>query len=219
MPTLHIYLDESGDFDFSPTGTKYYIFSVAWTFEPKPLADSLTSLRFQLLKQGYDIQGFHATADEEKNRNSVVSTLLAHNGWKFTTVLIEKAKVYPPNRKPNLFYAKYATMPLKFVLKGQVRPDTTTCMIITDSIPVNKHKKSVEKAIKKSCRSELPPTIRFHCYHHSSASNKWLQVVDYCCWAMRRKWEKGDNRTYDRLRPKLAKRELDVLAHSRKLYY
>ena len=111
LPNLGIYLDESGDFDFSPTGTKYYIFSVAWTFEPKPLADSLTSLRFRLLKQRYDNHGFHATADEEKNRNSVVSTLLAQLGWKFTTVLIEKAKVYPPNRKPNLFYAKYATIP------------------------------------------------------------------------------------------------------------
>ena len=30
MPTLHLHLDESGNFSFKPTGTKYYVFTTAW---------------------------------------------------------------------------------------------------------------------------------------------------------------------------------------------
>jgi len=212
MATLHTFLDEAGTLDFSRKSSKYYVFTVVWTYEPKPLADNLTRLRFDLLKQGHDISGFHAYEDNWINRQAVLSTIVSDDSWRYAAVVVEKAKVNPSLRKPHVFYPKFATMPLKFVLKGQIRPDTTTCMIITDTIPVNKHKKSVEKAIKMSCRSELPPTIPFHCYHHPSVSNKWLQVADYCCWAVQRKWEQSDDDPYNQLRPRLAAPELDVLA-------
>ncbi|CAA9356961.1 MAG: hypothetical protein AVDCRST_MAG68-4095 [uncultured Gemmatimonadetes bacterium] len=34
-------------------------------------------------------------------------------------------------------------------------------------------------------------------------SDPCLQVADYCCWAMRRKWEMGDLRSYDLIREKI----------------
>jgi len=52
----------------------------------------------------------------------------------------------------------------------------------------------------------------FEVYHHHKASNGWIQVVDYCSWAVFRKWEKGDSRTYDQLRDRLKAPELDVFA-------
>jgi hypothetical protein len=66
---------------------------------------------------------------------------------------------------------------------------------------------------------ELHPRIRFGCYHHPCASNKWLQVADYCAWAMQRKWERDDPRTYDLLRGHLVKSELNVTARGTTTYY
>ena len=72
MPTLHVHLDESGNLSFTPNGTKHFIFAAAWTYDPRPLADELTALRFRLLKSGVDVHTFHAAEDQQRNRDAVV---------------------------------------------------------------------------------------------------------------------------------------------------
>ena len=44
-----------------------------------------------------------------------------------------------------------------------------------------------------------------------AASNPWIQVADYCSWAVFRKWERADARTYDQLVQRIAEPELDAL--------
>jgi hypothetical protein len=110
-------------------------------------------------------------------------------------------------------------MVLRFVLKGYLRRDTDQVLIFTDDIPVKKKREAVKKAINVACRAELPPRIRFGCYHHPCASNQWLQVADYCAWAVQRKWERSDMRTYEQLRSHLIKDELNVTARGTTTYY
>jgi hypothetical protein len=76
VPTLHIHLDESGNWHFNPKGSKYYAFAVVWTYDPQPLAIALTALRFRLVKQGLSIDGFHASPDKQSTRDAVVNTML-----------------------------------------------------------------------------------------------------------------------------------------------
>lgn len=211
-------MDESGDFSFTPRGKRFYIFAVAWTFEPGPLAQSLLSLRLNLLKQGHDLPRFHATTDKQPNRDAVVGLLSTFQNWWWIGVVVEKAKVNPSIYDPEEFYPKFAAMPLRFILKGRLR-DADRVLIYTDSIPVQRQVESVKKTIKVSCRAVLPPSIPFCSYHHPSASNKWLQVADYCAWALARKWEQGDTRTYDALKSRLVLPELDVLRFGQTRYY
>ena len=218
VPTLHVHLDESGDFNFSPRGTKYYAFAAAWTYEPAPLSMALNALRFSLLKQGHSIQAFHAAEDKQANRDAVVHVLTGHDNWRFVAVVIEKAKVNASIRDPYIFYPKFASMILKYIFR-RLESDTHTVLIFTDELPVQKYRNSAEKAIKKAARACLPPHVRFETYHHRRESNAWIQVADYCTWAIFRKWEGGDPRTYDLLRPRLAIRELDVLARGTTTYY
>lgn len=218
MPTVHIHLDESGDLSFTPKGKRFYIFAAAWTFDPAPLAHSLLSLRLNLLKDGHDLPGFHATTDKQENRNAVTTLLSNFQNWWWVAVVIEKAKVNPAIRDPHHFYPQFAAMPLRFILKGRLR-DASRVMIYTDRLPVQNHIESVKKAIKSSCRSALPEKVSFCSYHHPSTSNKWLQVADYCAWATARKWENKDARTYDVLKHRLLISELDVLRTGLTYYY
>lgn len=218
MPTLHIHLDESGNFTFSPKGTKYYIFAVAWTFNPQALATSLINLRFKLLKQGHDLPFFHAAPDRQVNRDAVISTITAHDDWKWVAVVIEKSKVNPTLREPHKFYPKFAAIPLRFVLRGR-RDSSSKVMVYTDKLPVKKHRESVEKTIKAVCRYELPSGVPFCIYHHPSMSNTWLQIADYCAWALARKWEIKDERTYSTLKENLEREELDALRGGDCHYY
>lgn len=78
---------------------------------------------------------------------------------------------------------------------------------------MNKFREAAEKAIKTACRRALDSAIRFDSYHHAATSNAWIQAADYCSWAVFRKWEHGDLRTYDQLKSRLAEPELDMLRH------
>jgi hypothetical protein len=49
-------------------------------------------------------------------------------------------------------------------------------------------------------------------------SDPCLQVADYCTWAIQRKWERNDNRSYDLISGKLES-EYDVWAIGRTYHY
>lgn len=221
MATLHIHLDESGNFVFSPKGTKYYIFTVVWTYDPAPLAAKLTSLRFHLLKEGHglDLCCFHACDDPKPRRDVVATTMSAQTGWNFSSIVIEKAKINPSLYAPEEFYPKFLTMALNFVLRGRVKPGTNQVLIYTDTLPFPKNQaKLVEAAIKKSCNGELK-NIPFQILHHRIESNIWIQAADYCCWSICRKWEHGDTAYYDRLRHKLAASEIAPMSRGNGIVY
>ena len=219
VSTLHVFLDESGNLEFSRKGSPYYIFASAWTYEPRDLAQELMAFRFQLLRDGHDLDSFHATEDKQLHRDRVVEILLGHGDWTFASLVVEKCKVYPPLRDQIRFYPEFATMLLRFVLRGRVRAGTERVLIYTDRLPMQRNKRAVEKALKTACRAELSDEIAFHLYHHPRQSNTWLQVVDYCCWAVHKKWDRNDTRTYDLLEPRIAKTELEVTRRGTISYY
>jgi len=221
LATLHIHIDEAGNFDFSPRGSRYYIFAIAWTYDPSPLARGLEAVRFGLLKKGINICHFHATEDKQATRNQVVGELIAHGEWSFASVVVQKNKVFEPLREPTWFYAKFLTVALRFVLRGRVRSDTSCILIYTDRLPTAKRAgvRAFEKAVKKECAADLPKGYPAYMYHHPSESNYWLQAVDYACWAIWRKWESAETRTYESLRCRLAAPELDVLAAGGRTFY
>lgn len=218
MPTLHIALDESGDLTFSRRGSKYFIFAVAWTFNPRPLAHDLADLRFGLLKQGHDLDSFHATTDRQPNRDAVVTKLLAHNQWFYAGLVVEKSKVNPVLYDEKRFYPQFAGYLLRFVFRGRLA-GASRVLAFTDTIPIQRHRRAVEAAFKQFCRTELPARTPFEIYHHPRQSNCWIQAVDYCCWGMFRKWEGGDDRTYVQLLRRLATPELEVTRPGTTTYY
>lgn len=125
LATLHVHLDESGNFHFRPKGSKYFIFTAAWTYDPAPVARDLTALRFSLLKQGHNLQRFHTSEDRQVNRDAVVDVLTRHANWQFGAVVVEKAKVYPKLYPPHRFYPEFAVSMFKFIFHRFIAPETT----------------------------------------------------------------------------------------------
>jgi hypothetical protein len=220
VATLHIHIDESGNFVFSPKGTRFYIFSIAWTYNPAPLSEALSRLRFQCIKDGHfrpgvldDLSGFHAADDPKPRRAVFIEKITQHRDWNFAAIVIEKNRINPVLYQPEKFYPKFLSMVLRFVLRGRVRPDAQQVLIYTDTLPLGSKKEATAAnvAIKAACRAELKG-LPFHIMHHNSDSNYWIQIADYCSWSICRKWESGDTAAYDTLRPRLAATELDITA-------
>ena len=78
-------------------------------------------------------------------------------------------------------------------------------VIFTDTLPHKSKKEHVKKGIKVAVRHILPDK-EFYIYHHSSKAHFYLQIADYCSWAIYRKW--GDwghieTRPYDMIKNKI----------------
>src|SRR3990167_8684088 len=102
MKTLYIFIDESGNFDFSQSGTKYFILTALSTTKPFDIGMPLLKLRYELLpnyacgpnmeESGY----FHASEDTQEVRNNVfqILTSVDHN-FRVDAVIAQKNKANP----------------------------------------------------------------------------------------------------------------------------
>jgi hypothetical protein len=75
----------------------------------------------------------------------------------------------------------------------------------------------VEGAVKTALKSSLAGS-RFRVLHHESKAHAGLQVADYCCWAIQRRWERGLDVEYMRIRSAITS-EFDLNATKRMRYY
>ena len=97
-------------------------------------------------------------------------------------------------------------MPMELNIAG-----TEEMIVITDTIPVNRKRRAVEKAIQSALAALQP--VKYRILHHQSRSHYGLQIADYCCWALFRKWQKGESLWYDRIKPAV-RNEFKIAANS-----
>lgn len=90
-------------------------------------------------------------------------------------------------------------------------------VVITDSIPVEKKRKAIEKAAKTTLAEMLPAGVPYRIMHHSSRAHYGLQVADYLNWAIYRKWEHGDPNAHKTIAGQV-RSEFDIFK-SGKIYY
>ncbi len=94
--TLYIFIDESGNFDFTPKGTKHYVVNAFTTFQPVSQREELVRYRYELLREGYDQEFFHAAEDQQFVRDEVFRLLgRLRDTYEVHTVWVQKNKAHP----------------------------------------------------------------------------------------------------------------------------
>lgn len=213
---VFLFFDESGNLDFSPSGTRYYIFGALTTGDPAPLSHPLSDTRYKLIADGIEIERFHATEDRQETRDQVYQILSQVGGFEFDCIIIEKQKVNPILYDPSRFYPQFANYLLQYVFNRHCELDERI-VVITDTLPVKKKRKAVEKAFMIYIRKNLgrrPFTV----LHHSSASHACLQAADYCNWAIHKKWKDKELRPYKEIQ-KFIRSEFDILKSRDEYFY
>jgi len=216
---LYIFLDEGGNFDFSPSGTTYFTLTSVAKARPFQIAPVLDDLKYDLIETGLDIEYFHATEDRQAVRNRVYASIQQFmDSLRIDSLVVEKRKTGRPLRDDLQFYPRMIGYLLKYVLKSHMLHNIKEVIVITDTIPLNKKRNAVEKAIKTTLKHMLPRTCTYRVMHHASKSTFGLQVADYCNWAIYRKWEKGDTRSYELIKPRIMS-EFDIFKEGAMQYY
>jgi hypothetical protein len=215
---VYVFLDEGGNFDFSRTGTPYFTMTGVVTERPFGFASGLGDLRHDLIEAGHDIEYFHAAEQVQAVRDrffAVVAEFLPV--LRIHSVVAEKRKTRRALQTEERFYPAVLGHLVRHLAKSSAIDSERLAVFITDAIPVQAKRRAVEKAIKTTVAGVLPAGHRYWIIHHASKSNYGLQIVDFCNWAIYRKWNSGDTRSYNLIKSRIES-ELDIFGPKRDYY-
>ncbi len=216
---VYLFLDEGGNFDFSPTGTRYFVLTSVATRRPFPAHAPLDDFKHDCLEYGLDTEYFHCADDNPHVRRKVFDVIAAHlDSLRIDCLVVDKPKTGPALRDDKRFYPEMLGHLLKYVIPRELKDDVDEIIVITDTIPIQKKRQAIEKTIKGALAKMLPLGMRYRILHHASRSHYGLQVADYCNWAVFRKWQKGEVEYYDRIRSAV-RSEFDIFKTGTRLYY
>lgn len=194
----YIFLDESGNLDFKSSGTRYFIMTSVSMVRPFTICRDLDSYKHDCLENGLDIEYFHCAEDPARVRENIFDRVAGRlEDIRIDSLVVDKSETDPGRREERLLYYETLTRLLKDIVPKEWKTGAEKIIAITDTIPVRNPKKIIEKSIKTSLAEDLPKAITYQVSHHSSRSHYGLQVADYCCWAMFRKWERQETHYYD----------------------
>ena len=215
----YIFLDESGNFDFSVNGTRYFVLTSVSMRRPFRWLKPIDDCKYDCIEYGLDNQYFHCTDDNKHVRGKVFDIIGDHlDDVYIDSLVVEKRKVSPTLWEDRRFYPEMLGHLLKFVLPIELDVYTNEVIIITDTFPVNKRRQAVEKAVRTTLTKMLPSGIKYRILHHDSRSHYGLQIADYCCWAVFRKLQTGETAYFDRIRSAV-RGEFDIFRTETQHYY
>ena len=206
----YLFLDESGNLDFSNRGTRYFVLTSVSMERPFRAYSALDAYKYDCLEYGLENEHFHCAEDNKHVRGRVFDIIGGHlDAVSVDSLIVEKRKTNPALTGDGRFYPEILGYLLKHVLSRQSNTEAEEVIVITDTIPLQKRRRAIQKAVKLTLARVLPQRHKYRILHHDSRSHYGLQIADYCCWAVFRKYEKGEMAYFDQIRPAVCS-EFDI---------
>lgn len=228
---LYLFIDESGNFDFSPKGTKFFVLTGFATFDPVIKRDDLVRLRYKLLSEGVDQEYFHATEDKQTVRDEMFAFLATLGAtYEVHSIIARKNRTNPSlyreyYMKGDRFiqrttgiglYKKLCECLLKYIFKGKSR-QVGKIIIVAGALFVGDKKKTLLQTLKHYLKNNFPG-VPFEIYSHQSCADLNCQLADYCCWAVGVYMERSEKRPYEVIKPQV-RSVFDIFKSGETEYY
>ncbi len=219
MARVHVFADEAGNFDFSakPGASRYFMLTTV-AMDDFRAGDALLSLRRQLAWEGHD-QGtddFHATEELQTVRDRVFAELANWN-FRVDCTILEKRKAAPHLAADDVrFYKTAWFLHFRHVAQLVTRPGDEL-LVMGASLGTKRKRQSFHDSIHDVV-DQVSRGVAFRTVSWAGSSDPCLWVADYCCWALQRKWEQGDDRSYSLIEGKVST-EFDVFRRGTTVYY
>lgn len=212
-----IFLDESGNYDFSRKGTSHLVYTAVSSGQIDAGVAELHALKHWFIAGGEEFEYFHASEDAQMVRDAVFK-LICQLPIRVDSIVVEKSKASPNIRPIERLYPRMFEILLSYLLKGLPRLPSRI-HIFCDTPDLKRSVRAVEKGIKLAItplarEKGLKCTVLLH----ASKSHPYLQIADYCGWAVYKKWNGSDFRSYQ-LIMHMVLNEFDVFQWGLKRWY
>lgn len=216
-----VFADEAGDFEFSrkQNVSKYFI-ACAIKVDSCDIGLELLKLRRELLWNRIEFGDyFHATSDAQAVRDRVFELINKYEIEIYAQIL-EKSKAQSQIRSSASRFYQYSWLYLfRHAMPKIITSIDDQLMVTAASIGTKKSKGDFSEAVRDTVKqAQKIDAGSWRTSFVSSASDPCLQIADYCTWAIQRKWERGDARSYELIKPKI-KYEYDLWGHGTRHYY
>lgn len=194
--------------------SKYFILNTV-SMNGCEIGDALVRLRRELAWKDAPLGDyFHASTDKQVVRDAVFAEIAKHD-FRIQTTIMEKSKAQPHVRvtrarfyKIGWFFHFTHGLPHKAY-------DAKELMVVTASLGTKNERTAFENAVKDVLQQTVPK-MTYSANFCPAAPDPCLSVVDYCAWAIQRKWKsnpaKPDVRSYDLIKDRISY-EYDLWSH------
>jgi hypothetical protein len=202
MSRVYVFGDEAGDLAFkpaSPPGISRYFIIGTVAMDDCSIANKLIELRREFAWNGLHLDEFHATVDKQRVRDRVYETISEHD-LRFDATILDKRKAYPYTYSDPLYFYKLAWYLHFKDLAPAIADAKDELLVVASSLQIKRKKKTSKAAIHKAVTevvNQVSPTVICHCAFTPAKTDPCLQVADYMTWAVQRKFEMSDERSYD----------------------
>jgi hypothetical protein len=158
---------------------------------------------------------FHATEDPQAVRDEIFD-LLGRSDLRVDATILEKRKAQPHLHSERALYKMAWYMHFKYVAP-RVATRHDRLMVMAASLGTKKKRSAFHRAVDDVVH-QVAPCHSYRVAFWSMESDPCLQVADYCTWAIQRKWERSDTRSYDLIKSKIHS-EKDIWRVGTRYYY
>ena len=214
---VYIFGDESGNFDFSQKqGASRYFILTTVMMKSCAVGDALLQLRRELAwKDVLLTEQFHASSDRQAVRDQVFNCLARFNFRVDATILEKRTTIERYQTDVSQFYRLAWWLHLKYL--GQSIHGGEKALIVAASLGEKRKRQAFSDAFNDVARQAVSHADFYTAFWHD-ATDPCLQVADYCGWAIQRKWESHDDRSYALIEHQIAS-EFDAFQRSTHYYY
>lgn len=213
--TLFVFIDESGNFDFSAKGTRHFVMASIAALSPMKSSAAMQALRYQLLAQGIGVASFHATEDRQDIRNAVFEVIAGLRDINAHVIYGDKRKAAPSLHTAEAFHGLFSTALIRYVSRAYSSADFQQVVVIFDQALTQKQQKAYLSSLKPQLKSLGKP---FHIYFQPMSVDLNGQIADYFAWAKFVSLERAEERPWNAL-AQVGPTEFDIFRRGNTFYY
>lgn len=195
--TLYVFMDESGNFDFSARGTDFFVLSAVYTSAPGTSAQAMQALKYDLMAAGSADLEFHATNNSPGTRLRVFDTIAGlHATISAHTIYLDKHFAHKSKQSDVAMMSLVGGAMGKWICRV-FGGEYDQIVLVFDSVLRGKAQGAFNAAVKPELKKLGVP---FRILFHPVKSDMNGQIADYISWAWFRRAENNDLAPESRIR-------------------
>ena len=204
---LFVFVDESGNFDFSALGTRHFVMSAVAATAPLESASILHNLRYRLLTEGHDVSEFHATEDRQHVRDRVFESFNSVTNVVSHVLYVDKREVSSQIRTDSQLHLRFGRAMIRHVIDAFEGREFEAVVVVFDQALTQKKQGAFRLAMKPELKQLSKP---FHIYFHRMVTDMNGQIADYIAWSKFVALERGEQRPWKAVVAALNPSEMDL---------
>ncbi|GAB3551878.1 hypothetical protein J2S53_003908 [Actinopolyspora lacussalsi] len=201
MADVYMYADETGNLDYEQHqgASRYFGIATAVIRDHGEVLNEGLKLRTELHAKGMPLKNgaFHACDDSHPTRKEVFA-LIADQGWRFDTTMLDKTQAYESVRQAGDVRLYKMAWYLHFkCIAPYVAAEGDRLFVIAATLGTKARKRAFQDSLHDVCQVQGPRGRDVHLCHWPAQSSWGLQVADYVAWAVQRRLEKNETRYWE----------------------